>query len=321
MNENLPAFAKCTGPAKLIVYDKQELLNHIVAICNMGWIPLLERDKTTKQMTPLLAGKKKDGAPGEYLENLLGITTNNLPIPNAGEWELKVQVKSPKGTSSLTTLNHMEPSPSIIDQRKKGKNAKGGIVTKLLIPIYGWQHAAAGRAHPADEKSFRATLSVNGTTPRGFSVIFVDEEDKVAVNFSIANVSEDDKDWLSKIQNEASAKNVAIEPLTPVPYWGISDIHATLSQKLRNCIYITAIKRLNKEGQFYEIKYETVKLLEKFSKDKLRSEIKNGNIYFDFDARSRHNHGTKIRAKDISDLYENVTLIHNQVNSQKSLSE
>ena len=42
------------------------------------------------------------------LEDLLGIEENNLPIPNAAEWELKAQRKN---TRSLTTLFHIEPSP------------------------------------------------------------------------------------------------------------------------------------------------------------------------------------------------------------------
>ncbi len=42
------------------------------------------------------------------LEDLLGIEENNLPIPNAAEWELKAQRAN---TSALTTLFHIEPQP------------------------------------------------------------------------------------------------------------------------------------------------------------------------------------------------------------------
>lgn len=41
------------------------------------------------------------GSIGNTLEDLLGIEENNLPIPNAVEWELKCQKAN---TSSLTTL-------------------------------------------------------------------------------------------------------------------------------------------------------------------------------------------------------------------------
>ncbi len=41
------------------------------------------------------------GGIGNTLEDLLGIEENNLPIPNAAEWELKAQRAD---TSSLTTL-------------------------------------------------------------------------------------------------------------------------------------------------------------------------------------------------------------------------
>jgi len=45
------------------------------------------------------------------LEDLLGISENNLPLPNAAEWELKTQRIN---SSSLTTLFHTEPSPRAI---------------------------------------------------------------------------------------------------------------------------------------------------------------------------------------------------------------
>jgi hypothetical protein len=63
------------------------------------------------------------GSIGNTLEDLLGIEENNLPIPNAVEWELKCQKAN---TSSLTTLFHMEPSPRAIR-----------FVPKVLLPLYG----------------------------------------------------------------------------------------------------------------------------------------------------------------------------------------
>ncbi|MEO0075921.1 MAG: MvaI/BcnI family restriction endonuclease [candidate division WOR-3 bacterium] len=47
------------------------------------------------------------GGVGNTLEDLLGIEENNLPIPNAAEWELKCQRSD---TTSLITLFHSEPS-------------------------------------------------------------------------------------------------------------------------------------------------------------------------------------------------------------------
>jgi len=66
------------------------------------------------------------GGIGNTLEDFLGITENNLPIPNAAEWELKTQNRK---TISLTTLFHVEPSPRAIR-----------FVPRVLLPFYGWAH-------------------------------------------------------------------------------------------------------------------------------------------------------------------------------------
>src|SRR3990167_9173152 len=111
------------------LFSKQDLINKLREIKNKGWI------KTARP--------GNDGAVGNTLEDLLEISENNLPIPNAAEWELKAQRKS---TTSLTTLFHMEPSP---------QGAK--IVTSLLLPYYGWSHQLAGTGYSKVERSFRST--------------------------------------------------------------------------------------------------------------------------------------------------------------------
>jgi hypothetical protein len=76
------------------IYTKPDLINKLKSIAAMGWIPN--------------AREGNQGGIGNTLEDLLGIKENNLPIPNAAEWELKAQSLN---TSSLTTLFHSEPSP------------------------------------------------------------------------------------------------------------------------------------------------------------------------------------------------------------------
>lgn len=75
-----------------------------------------------------------NGAVGNILEDLLEIQENNLPIPNAAEWELKAQRGN---SSSLTTMFHSEPSPRAI-----------GFIPQMLLPLYGWQHKQAGKNTP-----------------------------------------------------------------------------------------------------------------------------------------------------------------------------
>ena len=79
------------------LFTKEALIKNFIEIERRGWI------KNTR--------KGNQGSVGNTLEDLLGIEENNLPIPNAAEWELKAQRKN---TSSLTTLFHCEPSPRAV---------------------------------------------------------------------------------------------------------------------------------------------------------------------------------------------------------------
>lgn len=69
------------------ILTKEQLINELRNIKKSGWI------KSARQGNV--------GGVGNTLEDLLGIEENNLPIPNAAEWELKAQRAD---TSSLTTL-------------------------------------------------------------------------------------------------------------------------------------------------------------------------------------------------------------------------
>ena len=59
------------------LYSKEQLIERFKEIAEMGWIPN--------------ARHGNNGGIGNTLEDLLGIEENNLPIPNAAEWELKSQ--------------------------------------------------------------------------------------------------------------------------------------------------------------------------------------------------------------------------------------
>src|SRR3989338_4567165 len=115
-------------------YTKPQLIKKLKEISKQGWIPNTRHGNA--------------GGIGNTLEDLLGIEENNLPIPNASEWELKTQRIN---SSSLTTLFHLEPSPRAIL-----------FVSQLLLPLYGWAHGEAGAKYSKDEMSFRQTI--NGST-------------------------------------------------------------------------------------------------------------------------------------------------------------
>ena len=117
------------------LYTKEQLIQALGEIFKRGWHRSVKKTCNTRN----------DGGVGNTLEALLGIKENNLPIPNAREWELKGQ-RAP--SSSLVTLKHIEPSPTA---------AK--IVPGLLLPYYGWKHKNAGIRYLDTEMSFRSTIS------------------------------------------------------------------------------------------------------------------------------------------------------------------
>ena len=90
------------------IYSKKEIISKLKEIRDLGWI---------RNNRPGNAG-----GVGNTLEDLLGIKENNLPIPNASEWELKSQRNT---TNSLTTLFHCEPSPIALK-----------IVPSFFLPKY-----------------------------------------------------------------------------------------------------------------------------------------------------------------------------------------
>ena len=134
------------------IYTKTTLIAELKKITARGWIKNRRHGN--------------HGCVGNTLEDLLGIEENNLPIPNAAEWELKTHRI---GSASLITLLHTEPSPRAIR-----------FVPAVLLPKYGWKHKEAGKKYPRAEKSFRQTISGLSSSDRGFIVKVNRREKKVA---------------------------------------------------------------------------------------------------------------------------------------------
>lgn len=258
------------------IYTKQSLIDKLKEISARGWIPN--------------ARHGNQGGIGNTLEDLLEIKENNLPIPNAAEWELKTQRIL---TTSLTTLFHMEPSPRAI-----------GFVSKVLLPKYGWAHKEAGSKYKKVEMSFRQTIG--GLTPsdRGFMVKIDKKEKKVIISFDSTKVDSRHSVWLSTVE-----KKVGLGELDPQPYWGFDDLKHKAGTKLLNSFYVQADAKLEAGKEFYW--YKKVTMLQKFNFDGFLSAIESGNVLVDFDARSGHNHGTKFRLRQNSLplLYAQVTTI------------
>lgn len=261
---------------KPVIYTKQALIDKLKQIAAIGWIPN--------------ARKGNQGGIGNTLEDLLGIKENNLPIPNASEWELKTQRLN---SSSLTTLFHSEPSPRAVR-----------FVPQVLLPKYGWAHQEGGKRYPKGEMSFRQTIHGKTRSDRGFKVIIDRKEKKILISFKAKSVDPRHKVWLESVKSR-----VGIGELYPQPYWGFDDLEHKAGTKLLNTFYVQAEVKIERRKEFY--KYSKVMMLQKFSFDGFLKALEDGNILVDFDARTGHNHGTKFRLRQDSlpGLYEKATVI------------
>ncbi len=250
------------------LYSKEDLIKKLKQIRRRGWIVNRRPGNV--------------GGIGNTLEDLLGIEENNLPIPNAAEWELKCQRI---GTSSLTTLFHMEPSPRAVR-----------FVPKMLLPLYGWGHQSI-----PDEMSFRQTINGLSRTDRGFKVVVDRKARKVLISFDADVVAERHSEWLESVE-----RRVGLGELNPQPYWGFDDLFHKAGTKLLNCFYIRA--EVKREGGRECFWYREIMVLQKFRLENFLKAIEEGFVLVDFDARSGHNHGTKFRLRQdrLSDLYEDV---------------
>src|SRR3990167_11082209 len=165
-----------------VIYTKPALIDKLKEIANMGWIPN--------------ARKGNHGGIGNTLEDLLGIKENNLPIPNAAEWELKAQRLN---STSLTTLFHFEPSPRAIR-----------FVPQMLLPKYGWAHQEDGKKYPKGEMSYRQTIHGQSRSDRGFMVVIDRKERKILISFDAGSVDIRHKAWLKTVK-----KRVGVGELNP----------------------------------------------------------------------------------------------------------
>lgn len=266
---------------QLQAFSKEELIEKFKEIYAKGWIKNVRG--------------RNDGAVGNTLEDLLGIPENNLPIPNAAEWELKAQRSN---TSSLLTMFHMEPSPRAMK-----------VVPDILLLKYGWASAEAGKKYPEDEKSFRGTLNAQNFTDRGFKVHVNDKERRVEIIFDSSVTDERHEGWKQSVLKRAGHLN----NFDIIPYWGFDDLFHKAGVKLTNCFYVQADEKWEKEkgrNQNYFL-YNYVLKLSQFDQDKFIEAIRAGKVYVDFDARTGHNHGTKFRIRytDIPLLYKNAEVV------------
>ena len=265
-----------SGPALHGFYRKEELVANLVKIKDSGWVENTQRGN--------------DGAVGLVLEQLLGIPNNNIAMPDATEWELKAQKAT---TSSLISLSHYEPLPR-----------KERIVSRILLPNYGWEHEEAGTKYPVDEKSFRQTMNGQTFTDRGFKVRVNRNLRRVEVVFDSKEVSPRHSIWLAGVKEK-----VGLGPLPVTPYWEFNDLYVLVGRKFYNCLYVKADVKQEDGKEYFH--YNEAFFLKGVNLDSFLDCIEKGIVRVEFNARTGHNHGTRFRIpfKGIPEIYSEVSRI------------
>lgn len=254
-------------------YTKESLITALQKIRDQGWIAIP------------IKRSNNDGGIGNTLEELLGLEENNLPLPNAAEWELKAQKLK---TTSLITLFHLEPSPTAYK-----------FVPNILLPLYGWPHKEAGKKYSDQEMSFRQTINALRYSNRGFSIKVDRKNQRVLVDFNYDCIDQSEHlEWSQRVLKVVGRGNI-----NPQPYWGFDDLFHKAGIKLHNCFFIQADTKREKGILYFH--YQKIYMLQTFDKSKFIDAIEKGKIWIDFDARTGHNHGTKFRLRKDSliDLY------------------
>lgn len=232
-----------------------------------------------------------DGDAGNTLEDLLEVPENNLQLPDFGTVEIKTQ-KSEGG--SLLTLFHkeLEPRPS---------------VPPMLLAL-GWRHNLAGIKYDGTEMSFRSTTYGHRYSDRGFLIIpkngrieFVYDPEKVNREAQDrTGVYETYGQWADDVDKRAAPN---YRDLFPV-YYLLGDLIETAKQKLDHTLLV--FRQTKRIAGMRHYKYEEAYLFSGIKGEMIDLLIRKGSIAVDFDARTGHNHGTKIRVSKshVGDLFE-----------------
>lgn len=214
-----------------------------------------------------------DGGVGNTLEDLFGVPENNLKVADLGIFELKGHKSE---GSSLVTLLHQDPLPK----------RRSSPVQYLLLPMYGWPHKTI-----PNEMSFRQTIRGDRPTNRGFSVKLDGKSGQLTTVFDskLVDLSEHGK-WLESVR-----ARIGLGPLSPAPYWPISLLKDRAEAKLTNVLFVEAEVTGTKSDPTRSFKYKVAYLLRDFKFERFLTAIEKGYIFVDYDARTHHNHGTKLR--------------------------
>jgi len=252
-----------------IPLTKDQMLAKLLSLKQEGWVASLR---------PI-----NDGGIGNTIDTRLGVEENNLPIADTAQWELKTHRKD---STALLSLFQLEPQP-----RDKF------IVPRFLLPKYGWPHATIPQ-----EMSFRQTINAVAPSDRGFGLTLDEPNERLDVYFDSSKVDTNRHgDWLKSVEIR-----VGLGPLNPQPYWNFKELFLKTSTKMLNAFYVEAETKKSAGVEMFAI--TDVFVLQQLDMDKFTRAIAAGGVLVDFDARTHHNHGVKIRIRQniIPSLYRYI---------------
>lgn len=233
-----------------------------------------------------------DGNAGNTLEDLLGVSENNLSLPDYGDIELKTQKYE---TGSLITLFHNEPKPP-------------RSVPNLLKAL-GWSHQEAGKMYSHKEMSFRSTTYGHRFSVRGFTltvqnnrVEFIFDPNQVKKNqLDSRGTYSTYGDWLSDVNSRTKPNYKDILPV----YYDLDQLTNKFVNKLDHTLF--ALCKTKTVSGVKQFRYEEIYLLKDLKTSMIPSLFMTGDLILDFDARTGHNHGTKFRISKnkLTDLFIN----------------
>lgn len=251
-----------------IEIDIGELLDGLRWVKGRGWVDVPERFCNS------------DGAFGNTLEELLGVEENNRRGADLNSWELKSQRVD---TSSLVTLAHREPMPR-------------SSIPKM-IRLFGWPHAEAGKAYALSERSLRLDLSATHPNGRGFQLDVDRQNERLFFDFFPDHVSPIYREW---------ENGVLSNPLFSgweSPYWDFSVVDDAIREKLYNTIHMQVERR--EINGLMQVRYGSFRILGAATLERFLDAFERDAMVAEIDARTGHNHGTKLRVKqkEINSLY------------------
>jgi hypothetical protein len=227
----------------------------------------IEKFEEIKKMGWIKTHRSGNTGIGKTLEDLLGITENNIQGPDFGSYELK---SGRINSNSMLTLMTKSPEP-------RGINS-------VLLNKFGYH---SPKSKNPKEKVLHTTLKSGVDTP------IADTGNTLRPEYIEA---------FETIHGPLEALTLISNFGIEEPYWPIETIKQLVAQKLGNSfIYVRAENR--GKGKNEEFKYTEAYLLKGIDDENIIELIRRGIIYIDirigqYADGSTHDHGTGFRIKD-----------------------